>query len=194
MTDIIACPRCGHLCKRSTPVNPDARLLIRTDSANGLCPNCAVTAFLMSVEPVKAGIEMNGVAKVLSNPLVREQFITVMRAGGADMKPEEINWQSVIDNWALPFPAAKRKKRNASPPPDRKRGSGGYVQSLAPVFRPTDAPVKRCGCGGGECSRCLLDEIDAALISVPNFRYCRCGSEHCAVCNYYAGLGLSPAA
>jgi len=109
MPNVILCPRCNAHCKQSVPVNPDARLLRRTSGTNGLCPNCAVTEFLLSVEPIRLSIESNGAEKVLLNAAVREQFMTVMRAGGADMKPDEINWQSVISNWSLPFPSRRKR-------------------------------------------------------------------------------------
>lgn len=108
MQDIILCPRCSTPCKKSTPINKDARLLLHTSRSDGLCPNCAVTEFLLGVEPVRAGIEKHGVEKALSNTAVREQFVAVMRAGGADMQPNEINWEKVIRNWSLPFPSHRK--------------------------------------------------------------------------------------
>jgi hypothetical protein len=41
---------------------------------------------------------------------VQAQFARLMQAGNADAKPEEINWQNVIDHWDLPFAKPKRAR------------------------------------------------------------------------------------
>ena len=104
------CIRCEKPCRASGNTNPKARLLKRT-STIGLCANCAVTEFLLSLEPIRHGIEKNGVDATLKNANVRKQFEGVMKAGLADMKSEEIDWETIIRNWALPFPEVKRKKK-----------------------------------------------------------------------------------
>ena len=48
---------------------------------------------------------------------------------------------------------------------------------------------KRCHCNSGECTRCMLDDIDEHLALEPDARLCNCGNEHCATCNYYKSIG-----
>ena len=99
------CARCGFPCRPSSPVHPDARLLQRAQ--DGVCPSCATTQFLMSIETVMYGIEKNGVGMLLRQD-VQKQFASVMQAGNADVSPEEIDWQWVIAQWDLPFPNKRR--------------------------------------------------------------------------------------
>jgi hypothetical protein len=53
-------------------------------------------------------------------PPVQEQFARLMVAAGADMKPGEIDWKKVVENWHLPFPGDKSKgprgKKPRNPP------------------------------------------------------------------------------
>jgi len=104
------CIRCEKPGRASGNINPEARLLKRT-STIGLCANCAVTEFLLSLEPIRHGIEKNGVETALKNANVRKQFEGAMKTGLADMKSEEIDWETIIQNWALPFPDVKRRKK-----------------------------------------------------------------------------------
>lgn len=103
---VVACPRCGELCRLSSPVHEDARLLKRTDKVeDGLCANCAVASWFR-LSPFMEMID--DPQKLLFQPL-QEQFAAVMKAGHADMDPLEIDWELVVKHWDLPFP--KRKKR-----------------------------------------------------------------------------------
>ena len=56
----------------------------------------------MSVETLMHGINKNGV-KMLLNETIQASFAKVMKAGVADAKPEELDWQLIVDNWSLPF-------------------------------------------------------------------------------------------
>lgn len=109
------CTRCKRLCALAGPPTPEARLL-RFATADhvaefgGLCVDCATTGFLKAIEIVPATIERHGVAMLL-NPHVQKQFITLMISGKADARPDEINWQNVVDNWDLPFPKKKRARQ-----------------------------------------------------------------------------------
>jgi len=40
---------------------------------------------------------------LLLYPHIQEQFVVIMRSGNADMIPEEIDWELVVKNWALPL-------------------------------------------------------------------------------------------
>ena len=50
----VPCLRCGRVCRLGTP-DPKARA-IRQASA-GFCPNCMITKFLLSIEPIRDLIE-----------------------------------------------------------------------------------------------------------------------------------------
>ncbi len=54
----------------------------------------------------------------LLNPPTRELFGDIMRSAFAQAQLENINWQWIVDNWALPFPPlrGKYKKRGATWP------------------------------------------------------------------------------
>lgn len=44
---------------------------------------------------------------------------------------------------------------------------------------------KRCDCGSGECWNCFLGMLDRLFVRDSDYRHCKCGSSHCAICNYY---------
>ena len=104
------CVRCGSQCRPAVSQNPDARLFKRT--SQGLCADCAVTQFLLSVEILRLGIERYGL-EVLMNPGIQDQFVNVMRSGRSEMSPDEINWKRVIVNWNEPFPKGYEPERIA---------------------------------------------------------------------------------
>ncbi len=105
----VECKRCGRLCRRSAPIHEDAELLQRTTSDDGFCPDCAVTAFLLSVAPARQSINRIG-PQCLRDERIRREFAEVLVAGKADMTIDEVNWDTVISNWALPFPKGKRRR------------------------------------------------------------------------------------
>jgi hypothetical protein len=100
--EVVTCPRCAELCKITSDGSEEARLLRKTtDRKRGLCPNCAVASWLKAQPFAKPLLE--DPSKLLLKPL-QEQFVAVMKAGKADMKPEEISWELVVQYWNLPFP------------------------------------------------------------------------------------------
>lgn len=110
-----ACERCGDPCRVNPNNNPDARLLRFAKEPKGLCANCAVTQwFFLHEEIMKIG-DLPGA--LLVKP-IQDQFIKVMQAGNADMKPNEIDWQKVVKNWHFPFPKHKKTR-----PARSRRGS-----------------------------------------------------------------------
>lgn len=100
-----ACGRCGVTCRVRGSSNPEARLLKHADRPEGLCPNCAVTQFF----------HMADMAELVTDPQmllaehIQENFLRIMRAGNADLNYSEINWETVVANWQLPFPKKGRK-------------------------------------------------------------------------------------
>ena len=79
----------------------------------GLCVNCAVHDWLRNTYPVNMLLAKSG-PKALAYPHIREQFANIMRIGMADAAPEEIDWDTIIKNWGLPF-KTKVKPRPGNP-------------------------------------------------------------------------------
>jgi hypothetical protein len=52
--------------------------------------------------------------KALRFPHIQEQFVGIMQTQCADARPDEINWDLIIENWDLPFPH-KVKPRAMNP-------------------------------------------------------------------------------
>jgi len=101
--NISPCVRCGRPCRPGNSKNPNARPFRL--SKKGLCGECAVTQFLLcdDMEPVRIGVLRNGV-EVLREPAIQQQFAAILRVGGSELPAEDINWETVIEQWDLPFP------------------------------------------------------------------------------------------
>lgn len=100
--EVVTCPRCAELCQITGDGNEDAKLLRKTaDRKRGLCPNCAVASWLKAMPFAEA---VNKEPRNLLLKPFQDQFSEVMVAGNADMKPQEINWELVVNYWDLPFP------------------------------------------------------------------------------------------
>jgi len=99
---IIRCQRCQASFKVAGPRNPKAKMLRRSKEPAGLCINCAVHNFLRNTYPVNMLLAASG-PKGLAYPHIQQRFTDIMRVGGADAEPDEINWEMIIENWDLPF-------------------------------------------------------------------------------------------
>lgn len=105
------CLRCQTPCQTGTP-DPTKRA-IRVASKAGLCANCMITQFLLSVEPIRATIE--GTATTPGKGpeifLDAQWSQTVLRPvmqsllAHTQMPADAIDWIEVVSNWGLPFPA-----------------------------------------------------------------------------------------
>lgn len=104
------CVRCGRQCRPAVSQDSDARPF--KWALQGLCADCAVTQFLLSVEILRLDIERYGL-EVLMNSGIQNQFVNVMRSGRSEMSPDEINWKRVIVNWNEPFPKGYDPERIA---------------------------------------------------------------------------------
>lgn len=91
------CDRCG---REATGAKGDesARMLRRAE--HGECGECAVVLFIQSLNNMHGG-HMIGDPKALLLPHVQEQFAAVMLAGMAEMKPDEIDWERVVQLWDI---------------------------------------------------------------------------------------------
>ena len=98
-----SCVRCGRHCKPGENVNPEARPFRRAQK--GLCENCAVTHFLLcdDLEALREGLLRNGI-EVLKVPAIQNQFAEILKVGGSELPAENINWDTVIAQWDLPWP------------------------------------------------------------------------------------------
>lgn len=111
---LVECTRCGRLCALGSQPNPKGLLMIyATEGDTGFCADCAATAFLKGIETIAYGIEKNG-TKILLSRQAQEQFGAIMIVGGADAKPEELNWQNIVDNWDRPIPKRRKKRDKGS--------------------------------------------------------------------------------
>lgn len=110
--ETVDCKRCGHQCQVDALEGTKAKMLRRAKGP-GLCVNCAVHDWLRNTYPPNILLAQSG-PQVLLFPHIQEQFAGLMRIGFADAKPDEIDWQKIIDNWELPFPN-KVKSRGMNP-------------------------------------------------------------------------------
>jgi hypothetical protein len=105
------CTRCGCPVQFRNPVrNPDARLLRKSLVPVGYCASCAMANFLQHTEPINMVIARKGPACLLDRHVI-DQMASMLAAGCADAKPQEIDWVSVVISWDLPFAKTARGKR-----------------------------------------------------------------------------------
>jgi len=100
--NIVTCERCQANCKIDPLISSDAKML-RRSKAKGLCVNCAVHDWLRNTYPPNILLAKSG-PKVLLYPHIQKQFAEIMKVGLADAKPDEIDWNRIVENWDLPFP------------------------------------------------------------------------------------------
>lgn len=109
MSASVNCLRCGTPCRVGTPKAESKPF--RQAAERGLCPNCMVTSFLLSVEPVREKITKEGPEILFASDGFHhafvKQFAAVLYAGNCQMNPDEIDWIEVVGNWGLPFPKVK---------------------------------------------------------------------------------------
>ena len=112
----VNCLRCGRVCRPGTP-DPKARA-IRHASA-GFCPNCMITNFLLSIEPIRDLIEGTPARgprlaipgkgpEILFGPEgvhVKKQVAVILTH--TQMRESEIDWIEVVGNWGLPWPKGR---------------------------------------------------------------------------------------
>lgn len=106
-TKTVECQRCGEPCRLSGPPSKNAKML-RFAEGPGLCVNCAVHDWLRNTYPPNILLAHSG-PKVLLFTHIQEQFAEIMRIGFADAKPDEIDWNRIVENWDLPFPHKMKK-------------------------------------------------------------------------------------
>lgn len=99
------CERCGRTNLTGSTGNAKARLLRRASS--GVCADCAATLFLKNgpasdvLQVLIATTKQNNLPHPLLMPHVQAQFGRLLTAGFADARPEELDWQRIVENWDL---------------------------------------------------------------------------------------------
>lgn len=128
------CIRCNIRCRVAAKRNPDAAVFVKGTVTTGrLCANCLVVDFFKNFElGPSAGLgkeyfdasvpwpawrrdpEKRFDPTALREPHIQQQFTAIILAArahyGAELLPEEIDWDEVIANWHLPFPEKKGKR------------------------------------------------------------------------------------
>ena len=92
------CERCG-VPARGADGSPSAKMLRRAQ--RGFCLPCAVVMFLQQLENMYGADTWRGMPECLRLPHVQKQFASMMRAGCAEAKPEEVDWEEVIAKWSI---------------------------------------------------------------------------------------------
>lgn len=110
---VVECERCHRECR---PGKGNPKALLMRKSTKGYCVDCAVTQFLMSVEPIATMLRERGTDVLLTgeNPQVSEQFAEILRIGESDAHGDVIDWRRVVDNWHLPVKGLGRRRRRSA--------------------------------------------------------------------------------
>ena len=101
LSENVDCKRCGERCGVAGPPGKEAKML-RFAEESGLCANCAVHDWLRNTYPINMQLAEYG-PKGLDHPQIQQLFTEIMLTNFADAKPDEIDWDKIIENWDLPF-------------------------------------------------------------------------------------------
>lgn len=160
--EIINCKRCGARCRLSDQPGEKAKML-RFAQGPGLCVNCAVHDWLRNTYPPNILLAQSG-PKVLLYPHIQKEFAGIMRVGFADAKPDEIDWQRIVENWDLPFP--HKMKPGPSNPCSQKELeeiAAGTRPGLSSLGSPSKAAQMLSDCNGDITSFEQLNELEPGL-------------------------------
>ena len=100
---VTSCLRCGMPVRLNPTAGSEAIMLRRAKTPEGLCLACATHDWLRNTYPVNMLLAEGGPSMLL-NVSVREQFAVIMTAANSDARPEEIDWNRIVEFWDLPFP------------------------------------------------------------------------------------------
>jgi hypothetical protein len=105
---MVKCERCGKLITLApeSSRHEDAHPFRLAKEPKGVCANCIMTQFLYNTYPINMQIDEAG-PELLLNQGIREAFVRCGLLSHSDLKIEEINWQQVVANWALPVKAPR---------------------------------------------------------------------------------------
>jgi hypothetical protein len=109
------CERCAVPLRVADERNPDAKMIRRSKTVEGVCIGCAVREWFALYRHI---LPPTFEPTHLLAPHIRETFGALMRASHSDARPEEIDWQHVVDHWHLPMssftPAGNLRKKRAA--------------------------------------------------------------------------------
>lgn len=115
------CIRCAKRCRAVAKKNPDAQVFVKGTVETGrLCADCLVVDFFKNFDlGILSSLGPDFVERFdpegLRLPHIQEQFTAIIMAArkqyGAELTPEEIDWDEVIANWHLPFPEKPKRGR-----------------------------------------------------------------------------------
>lgn len=119
------CVRCAKRCRVVDKANPNAQLFVKGDMKTGrFCTECLIVDFFKNFDyggyPLMEMLDRKDKPfdpECFRLPHVQDQFGAIVVAAqkqfGAELSPEEIDWDEVIANWHLPFPEkpGRKKKR-----------------------------------------------------------------------------------
>lgn len=102
-------------CQTGTP-DPKARA-IRRAQESGFCPNCVITQFLLSIEPIRDTIDgtprhPGKGPEILLAKHIRDSWASLL--SHTQLRPDQINWVEVVGNWGLPWPKGHEPKVGAN--------------------------------------------------------------------------------
>ena len=159
MPTIVNCKRCQIRCQVDILRNPNAKML--RHSNKGLCVNCAVHDWLRNTYPPNILLAQSG-PKILLLPHIQEQFAEIMNVGFADAKPDEIDWNKIVDNWDLPFPT---KMKPSGMNPCNQEEIDAIAAEPNPGFfdRPSKSAQMLLDCRGDITSFEQLNELSPGL-------------------------------
>ena len=109
----IVCPRCSRPCQVAPLADPPGRLLTRSTVPSGLCPNCAVRVLLAATPLARLAETSPAGPAAFLVPHVQAQFVQLMARGGAQMRPDEIDWEAVVAQWDLPLRGTRRRRQSS---------------------------------------------------------------------------------
>lgn len=114
------CLRCNTPCQTGTP-DPAKRAIV-VSATKGMCANCMITQFLLSIAPIRDTIEGTpargdivpdregrGPEIFLNEPWRDKTLRPILQAvlGHTQLPEDAIDWIEVVGNWGLPWPKNK---------------------------------------------------------------------------------------
>lgn len=154
------CERCGAKIKVDAVPGSKAKMLRRSKEPKGICINCAVSDWLRNTYPPNILLAQSG-PKVLLFPHIQKQFTEIMKIGFADARPDEIDWQRIVDNWELPFP--HKMKPSSMNPCSQEEIDAIAVGKRPGLGSPSKAAQMLIDCKGDITSFEQLNELEPGL-------------------------------
>lgn len=118
------CDRCKREIEVAPPKNETSYPFRLAVVPKGVCADCVMTQFLYNTYPINMQLDESG-PQLLLNPYNRDALLMSGILETGDLTVDEINWQRVVDNWALPV-----KTQTSAKNPYRMGDAAKSQQSL----------------------------------------------------------------